>query len=139
MVGAHMDWLSENFRQIETYQPERSNLKGQWTGMQEPKPVVTDWETGLPSDVLKFVGAQSVKTPTEFNLHPQLKKTHVEARMKKLESGTGLDWGTCEALPGCDGLRLSPLALRCLLSLWRVLARLRRGELILTEVTYLAL
>merc|ERR1712223_1479208 len=43
-------------------------------------------------------GAQSVKTPAEFNLHPQLKKTHVEARMKKLESGTGLDWGTCEAL-----------------------------------------
>merc|ERR1712223_883280 len=43
-------------------------------------------------------GAQSVKTPTEFNLHQHLKKTQEDARLKKLESGTGLDWGTCEAL-----------------------------------------
>jgi len=98
MVGEHMDWLSENFRQIESYQPERSNLNAQWSEMREPEPIVTDWDTGLPSDVLKFVGARSVKAPEDFNLHPQLKKTHVEARLKKLEAGTGLDWGTCEAL-----------------------------------------
>ena len=98
LVGEHMDWLSENFRQIESYQPERSNLKAQWSGIREPEPIVTDWDTGLPSDVLKFVGARSVKAPEDFNLHPQLKKTHVEARLKKLEAGSGLDWGTCEAL-----------------------------------------
>merc|ERR1719458_1568693 len=88
----------ENFRQIESYQPQRNNLKGQWSGMREPQPIVTDWDTGLSSDVLKFVGARSVKAPEDFNLHPQLKKTQVEARLKKLEAGTGLDWGTCEAL-----------------------------------------
>lgn len=45
-----------------------------------------------------FVGAKSVETPDSFNIHPHLKKTHVEARIKKLISGTGIDWATAEAL-----------------------------------------
>lgn len=32
------------------------------------------------------------------NVHPHLKKTHVETRLKKLTEGTGLDWATAEAL-----------------------------------------
>lgn len=32
------------------------------------------------------------------NIHPHLKKTHVETRLKKLMEGTGLDWATAEAL-----------------------------------------
>lgn len=32
------------------------------------------------------------------NVHPHLKKTHCDARVKKLEDGSGLDWATAEAL-----------------------------------------
>lgn len=53
---------------------------------------------GFPLDGLLFVGARSVETPDSFNIHPHLKKTHVEARIKKLVSGTGIDWATAEAL-----------------------------------------
>lgn len=53
---------------------------------------------GFPLDGLLFVGARSVETPDSFNIHPHLKKTHVEARIKKLMSGTGIDWATAEAL-----------------------------------------
>lgn len=53
---------------------------------------------GFPLDGLLFVGARSVETPDSFNIHPHLKKTHVEARVKKLMSGTGIDWATAEAL-----------------------------------------
>jgi len=49
-------------------------------------------------DVLKFVGAQSVQYPENFEIHSHLKKHHVENRIKRLEAGTGIDWGTAEAL-----------------------------------------
>ena len=53
---------------------------------------------GVPLETLLFVGVKSVETPESFHIHPHLKKTHVEARMKKLESGGDVDWATAEAL-----------------------------------------
>ena len=53
---------------------------------------------GFPLEGLLFVGAKSVEIPDSFNIHPHLKKTHVEARIKKLMSGAGIDWATAEAL-----------------------------------------
>jgi 2-oxoglutarate dehydrogenase complex dehydrogenase (E1) component-like enzyme len=50
------------------------------------------------ADVLRYVGAQSVSYPPEFEIHSHLKKHHVENRLKRLESGAGIDWGTAEAL-----------------------------------------
>ena len=55
-------------------------------------------DTGLPMDVLKYIGGRSVLVPEDFNLHHQLQKTHVEARLKKLQAGTTIDWGLAEAL-----------------------------------------
>jgi 2-oxoglutarate dehydrogenase complex dehydrogenase (E1) component-like enzyme len=48
VVGEHTDWLNEHYKQIDTYQPERSNLKEQWTGLTEPGSSITYWDTGLP-------------------------------------------------------------------------------------------
>ena len=53
---------------------------------------------GVPLETLLFVGVKSVETPESFHIHPHLKKTHVEARIKKLESGGDVDWATAEAL-----------------------------------------
>ena len=55
-------------------------------------------DTGLPVDVLKYIGGRSVLVPEDFNLHHQLQKTHVEARLKKIQAGTTIDWGLAEAL-----------------------------------------
>ena len=66
--------------------------------MSEPGSEISTWDTGLGAEVLKWVGAQSVKVPESFNVHSHLKKHHIEARIKKLEAGSGLDWGTAEAL-----------------------------------------
>ena len=55
-------------------------------------------DTGLSLDVLKYIGGRSVLVPEDFNLHHQLQKTHVEARLKKLQAGTTIDWGLAEAL-----------------------------------------
>jgi len=98
VVSQHMEKLNENFRMMETYQPNRTNLKGLWQFMSEPTNNITEWDTGVAADILKFVGSKSVQAPENFNVHSHLKKHHVEGRIKKLESGAGIDWGTAEAL-----------------------------------------
>lgn len=59
---------------------------------------MTSWDTGVETDVLRWVGARSVNIPNSFSLHPTLKRGHVDARMNKLLAGTNLDWSTAEAL-----------------------------------------
>lgn len=58
----------------------------------------TKWDTGVDVDLLKYIGAKSVKYPENFNVHPHLQKTHCEARITKIKSGENIDWSTAEAL-----------------------------------------
>ena len=51
---------------IDTYKPVRENLKANWMEMVEPGNVITDWDTGVPINVLKYVGASSVAIPDDF-------------------------------------------------------------------------
>jgi len=98
VVSSHMTMLNENFKQMETYKPNRSNLSGTWTEMKEPSGDITEWDTGVDTNVLKYVGSKSVQFPPDFNVHSHLKKHHIDGRLKKLETGTGIDWGSAEAL-----------------------------------------
>jgi len=98
VVSQHTEMLNENFRMMDAYKPERTNLKGLWQLMSEASGNTTEWDTGVSADVLKFVGSKSVQAPEDFNVHSHLKKHHIEGRIKKLESGSGIDWGTAEAL-----------------------------------------
>lgn len=45
-----------------------------------------------------YVGSKSVELPGDFNVHPHLKKTHIDARLNKLKDGTAIDWATGEAM-----------------------------------------
>lgn len=98
-IGSHSAMLNDHFKQIESYNPKRENLKKQWSTMIQPGDALTEWDTGLPLDLLQYIGARSVQLPADFNLHPNLKKTHVDARLKKLTTpGSGIEWGLAEAL-----------------------------------------
>jgi len=94
----HNNVLAKDFAAMETYQPKRTNLKAQWSNMREPEQRVTQWDTGLPDTLLRYIGSKSVSVPDSLNVHSHLKKMHVAGRLKKLEAGQGLDWGICEAL-----------------------------------------
>ena len=115
VVGEHMELLGQHYRQLDTHRPARSNLAGRWGGMVEPGSNITEWDTGLPAGLLRWVGAASVRAPPDLAVHPHLAKHHCEVRhrshshtpytvkilqgrLKRLEAGSGLDWGTCEAL-----------------------------------------
>jgi len=94
----HNNLLAKDFQAMESYTPQRSNLKGNWAGIKEPGETLTQWDTGLPDTMLRYIGSKSVSYPSDLNVHSHLQKHHVGGRLKKLEAGQGLDWGICEAL-----------------------------------------
>ncbi|XP_070763323.1 2-oxoadipate dehydrogenase complex component E1 [Enoplosus armatus] len=90
--------LNDKLSNMTLYSPPPTNLQGRWGDLVEPQARVTTWDTGVPVSLLQFVGAKSVDIPEQIQLHSHLGKTHVQARLNKLEEGTKLDWSTAEAL-----------------------------------------
>lgn len=90
--------LNDKLSNMTLYSPPPTNLQGRWGDLVEPQTKVTTWDTGVPVPLLQFVGAKSVEIPEETQVHSHLVKTHVQARLQKLEDGTKLDWSTAEAL-----------------------------------------
>ncbi|XP_052769860.1 2-oxoadipate dehydrogenase complex component E1-like [Mya arenaria] len=70
----------------------------QWSEFGQAPAAITQWDTGITVDTLKFVGAKSVALPEDFNVHPTVGKNHCEKRRQKLTDGSSLDWATAEAL-----------------------------------------
>uniref|UniRef100_H3DF05 2-oxoadipate dehydrogenase complex component E1 n=1 Tax=Tetraodon nigroviridis TaxID=99883 RepID=H3DF05_TETNG len=94
----HYAMLNDKLSNMTLYSPPPTNLQGRWGDLAEPQARVSTWDTGLPVSLLQFVGAKSVEIPEHIHLHSHLRKTHVQARLQKLEEGTKLDWSTAEAL-----------------------------------------
>uniref|UniRef100_A0A673J8G5 2-oxoadipate dehydrogenase complex component E1 n=1 Tax=Sinocyclocheilus rhinocerous TaxID=307959 RepID=A0A673J8G5_9TELE len=90
--------LNDRLNNMTLYSPPSTNLQGRWGDLVEPQNRVSFWDTGVALPLLQFVGARSVDIPDEIQLHSHLRKTHVQARLQKLEEGTKLDWSTAEAL-----------------------------------------
>ncbi|KAM6937212.1 2-oxoadipate dehydrogenase complex component E1 [Xenentodon cancila] len=96
--SSYYNMLNDKLSNMTLYSPPPGNLQGRWGGLVEPQASVTTWDTGVPVPLLQFVGAKSVDIPEQIQLHSHLGKTHVQARLQKLEEGTKLDWSTAEAL-----------------------------------------
>ncbi|XP_030369346.1 probable 2-oxoglutarate dehydrogenase E1 component DHKTD1 homolog, mitochondrial [Scaptodrosophila lebanonensis] len=95
----YMAYLGEELSLAPTYQPPPSFFEQQWAGLQlAPDNELTYWDTGLDYSLLHYIGQQSVAFAPSFNIHPHLLKTHVTARLKKLEAGSKIDWSTAETL-----------------------------------------
>uniref|UniRef100_G3NKN9 2-oxoadipate dehydrogenase complex component E1 n=1 Tax=Gasterosteus aculeatus aculeatus TaxID=481459 RepID=G3NKN9_GASAC len=94
----HFAVLNDKLSISTQYSPPPTNLQGRWGHLVEPQARVTTWDTGVPVPLLQFIGVKSVDIPEQVQLHSHLRKTHVQARLQKLEEGTKLDWSTAEAL-----------------------------------------
>ncbi|XP_061106928.1 2-oxoadipate dehydrogenase complex component E1 [Conger conger] len=95
---SHYSMLNECLANTALYSPPPTNLQGSWGGLVEPQARISTWDTGMPAQLLQFVAARSVDIPKHIQLHGHLEKTHVQARLQKLEEGTRLDWSTAEAM-----------------------------------------
>lgn len=55
-----------------------------------------DGKTGYDSELLKKFAQASVHTPANFEVHPRMKKHHIEARLGQIDKNS-VDWATAEA------------------------------------------
>uniref|UniRef100_UPI00398F6A1A 2-oxoadipate dehydrogenase complex component E1 n=1 Tax=Pristiophorus japonicus TaxID=55135 RepID=UPI00398F6A1A len=90
--------LNDHLSNTTSFCPTASNLQAHWSGLAEPSASISVWDTGMPIDLLKYVGAKSVEVPEDIAMHSHLMKIHVQARLQKLQEGTQLDWSAAEAL-----------------------------------------
>ncbi|XP_055851943.1 probable 2-oxoglutarate dehydrogenase E1 component DHKTD1 homolog, mitochondrial isoform X2 [Episyrphus balteatus] len=93
-----MNYLTDELANVNSYQPEPTYFQRQWSELQSAPNAITYWDTGLDYSLLHYIGTRSVQYPGGFNIHPHLLKTHVEGRLRKLNSGQKIDWATAEAL-----------------------------------------
>ncbi|KIM37025.1 hypothetical protein M413DRAFT_448750 [Hebeloma cylindrosporum] len=91
--------LETELAKVDGYFPTASMLQDQWSGMVWPasEAAERDPPTGVKIQVLEKVGKASVAVPDGFTIHPKLER-HVKNRLKSIESGTGIDFATAEAL-----------------------------------------
>jgi 2-oxoglutarate dehydrogenase E1 component len=67
-----------------------------WTGFSTDK-YNPSLPTGINIETLKGLGEKINTIPSDFNIHPRVKKIY-EARMQSIKEGKGIDWATGEAL-----------------------------------------
>ena len=79
-----------------TYQAEEWATK-QWDAIKDPEKYGKVFDTGVPVDELTELGKKISVLPENEKFHPQLAKIFA-ARNKSIVEGTGIDWGTAEAL-----------------------------------------
>lgn len=92
------DFLNKAFDSVPNYSPADTNFLGKWSSMKIAPNSNNVYETGVALNTLVEVGVKSVSYPAGLNVHPRLQKSHVEARLKRIESQTNIDWATAEAL-----------------------------------------
>nr|XP_031847818.1 probable 2-oxoglutarate dehydrogenase E1 component DHKTD1 homolog, mitochondrial [Nomia melanderi] len=98
-ADSHTAWLNQSLKQVDCYVPQPTYFTSLWTGMRQADATLTHWDTGVDLNLLKFIGGKSVHVDDDdLAIHPQLAKSHVESRLKKVTNDDSLDWATGEAL-----------------------------------------
>jgi len=73
-------------------------LDSRWEGFKSTKDLGTVIPTGITEEDWSATLGCLKNIPSDFNLHRRLKKTSIDPRIKSLETGEGVDWGTAEML-----------------------------------------
>jgi len=101
------DWRARLDTELEAALSYRANkadwLDGRWSGFKmagdgdDPR----RGHTGVEIATLKSIGQKITTLPPDFHLHRTLSR-FLENRRKAIETGTGIDWSTGEALAFCS-------------------------------------
>jgi 2-oxoglutarate dehydrogenase E1 component len=97
------DWRARLDVELEASQSYRANsadwLDGRWADIKAAR----DFDdprrgnTGVALETLRSIGDKITVAPKDFHLHRTIQR-FLESRRKSIESGTGIDWSTAEAL-----------------------------------------
>jgi 2-oxoglutarate dehydrogenase E1 component len=90
-------FFEKQYEAGKTYKPNKADwLEGQWSGMEKAKGDAPEPDTGVDVKRLKDVGMALAKVPPIKANTKVLRQ--LEAKQKMMESGSGIDWATGEAL-----------------------------------------
>jgi 2-oxoglutarate dehydrogenase E1 component len=93
--------LESEFEAAISYLPNKADwFEGRWTGLGRPGTPETERrnaQTAVSDDVLREVGGVLTTVPEGLNVHKTLQRI-IDGRRQMLDSGTGFDWATAEAL-----------------------------------------
>ncbi|MEQ2194693.1 putative 2-oxoglutarate dehydrogenase E1 component DHKTD1, mitochondrial, partial [Xenoophorus captivus] len=87
--SSYYGMLNDKLSGMTLYSPPPTNLQGRWGDLVEPQARVTTWDTGVPAQLLQFIGAKSVDIPEQISLHSHLLKTHVQVQLWSQDVGRG--------------------------------------------------
>jgi 2-oxoglutarate dehydrogenase E1 component len=100
MKAAWRAKLEVEFEAGANYRANKADwLDGAWSGLKTAE----SWEdprrgnTGVDIKRLRDIGAKLVRTPETFTVHKTIRR-FLDSRQKAIETGTGIDWATAEAL-----------------------------------------
>jgi 2-oxoglutarate dehydrogenase E1 component len=99
LVKQWHDRLDADFEAAGSYKVNKADwLEGVWSGLESVKGFdARRGDTEVPIETLKQVGQALAKVPENFNLNRKIKR-QLDAKIKMIESGEGIDWATAEAL-----------------------------------------
>jgi len=93
-----LEMYESDFEASKNYEPCDSDwLSSKWSDLKEPNQMARIRCTGVDIEVLRKVGMEAGTVPDSFKLHRQMKKIF-QQRRAMAEKGTGIDWGTAEAM-----------------------------------------
>lgn len=61
-VQEHNDWLNQALKEVDNYIPQPAYFAGLWKGIQQADASVTQWDTGVDINLLRFIAEKSVCT-----------------------------------------------------------------------------
>ncbi|MEM1264690.1 MAG: 2-oxoglutarate dehydrogenase E1 component [Pseudomonadota bacterium] len=90
--------LNEEFEAGKEFRPNKADwLDGRWSHLDKQGENYQRGKTAVELDLLKEVGAALGRVPEGFKPHRTVERI-LEAKRGMIESGTGIDWATAEAL-----------------------------------------
>ena len=97
-MQAFITTMDQAFEASKGYKPNKADwMDGAWAGMAVASGDERRGETGCSIDFLKEVGAALTRIPENFHLHSKIVR-QLEAKAQMIQTGTGIDWATAEAL-----------------------------------------
>lgn len=104
--------LQDAFTEAQTFKPLNADwLEGKWQGISYGE-APNHYETGISQALFDQIAEKLYTLPKEITVHPRIAR-QIEAKKAIFEAGSGIDWGTGEALAFasllCEGtpIRLS--------------------------------
>jgi 2-oxoglutarate dehydrogenase E1 component len=98
MKAAFQARLNEEFEAAKTYRPNKADwLDGRWAALQAHQGKYQRARTAVKEKALKTVGAALTRMPGGFDAHKTVERL-LETKKQMLDSGSGIDWATAEAL-----------------------------------------